>query len=249
MLLRDQMIRSGHWLFRWRGFLPLVMVPFLLAGIAVQGPLEARGVVLVGVRAWWWLGIALVIAGLAGRFLTVGFVREGTSGRNTAEGQVATELNTTGIYACVRNPLYFFNCTIYIGTAFFAGFPLLVPVFALALALYYERIIAAEEDFLSQRFGADYTGWAERTPAFWPRFGAWTQPARGYSMSMALVREHTTILLAVLTLYLLRLAFAHIAPEPLPVPAGWHWAMGLALAGWVLVRLGRKAGVLRRTEG
>ncbi len=38
----------------------------------------------------------------------------------------------------------------------------------LVLALYYERIICAEETFLQQKFGKAYTDWAARTPVFIP---------------------------------------------------------------------------------
>jgi protein-S-isoprenylcysteine O-methyltransferase Ste14 len=249
MLLKSHMVTSGNWLFRWRGYLPLVAVPPLLIAIATNEAMTSPHAFLgVGPAAFWLLGGAMVIIGLLGRILTVGFVREGTSGRNTAEGQVAAELNTTGFYATMRNPLYFFNCTIYMGVAVFSGALVLVPVIALGFALYYERIIAAEEDFLAQTFGQPYLDWAKVTPAFWPDLRRFTRPKRDFSLAMALVREHTTIFLGVFSLYALRLAFAYIAPDPLAIPITWHIVMALCVAGWLGVEGARKMGVLRPTE-
>jgi protein-S-isoprenylcysteine O-methyltransferase Ste14 len=250
MLLRSHMVTSGNWLFRWRGYLPLVAVPPLLIAIATnEGMTSAQAFFGVGPLAYWLLGAAMVAMGLMGRILTVGFVREGTSGRNTAKGQVAEELNTTGFYATMRNPLYFFNCMIYIGVAVFSGSLVLVPVIALGFALYYERIIAAEEDFLTRTFGQSYLDWARTTPAFWPDLRKFTRPKRGFSLAMALVREHTTLLLGMFSLYALRLAFAHIAPDPIAMAGGWHIAMGLCVAGWLGVEGARRMGLLRPTEG
>ena len=45
--------------------------------------------------------------GLAVRVRTAGHTPDRTSDRRTAEGQVADEPNTTGIYSVMRNPLYF----------------------------------------------------------------------------------------------------------------------------------------------
>ncbi|MEI3590430.1 MAG: hypothetical protein V8Q44_05920 [Alistipes ihumii] len=53
------------------------------------------------------MGCLLVsLFGLAIRIRTAGHTPDRTSGRNTAEGQVADEPNTTGIYSMMRNPLY-----------------------------------------------------------------------------------------------------------------------------------------------
>jgi hypothetical protein len=51
-------------------------------------------------------------------------------------------------------------------------------------ALYYERIMLAEEAFLRDRFGEAFEKWAAQTPAFIPRFHGWkpsSVPFCGYS--------------------------------------------------------------------
>ena len=49
-----------------------------------------------------FLGVSLI--GEIIRILTVGFAPKNTSGRNTVDGQIADELNTTGIYSIITPP-------------------------------------------------------------------------------------------------------------------------------------------------
>ena len=111
------------------------------------------------------LAFTLIFSGLALRAYCVGYAPRGTSGRNKS-AQVADVLNTTGVYSLCRNPLYLANCLTYVGFAVFAQNLLLAFVMCLALVLYYERIIMAEETFLEKRFGQAYRDWAKKVPAF-----------------------------------------------------------------------------------
>src|SRR5437667_16865 len=65
----------------------------------------------------------------------------------------------------------------------------LVPV--LAFALYYERIMLAEEEYLMGVFGAAYEAWAAATPAFLPRWRAWRPPSMPFSVRTVLKREYS----------------------------------------------------------
>jgi len=244
MLLRDHMVTTGNWLFRWRGYVLLAFLPVAFLGIAFNGPMVTLGYGAGAGLVVDTIAIAMVIAGLAGRLLTVGFVRERTSGRNTREGQVAEELNTAGMYSIVRNPLYLYNCMIYVGLVMFSQYLPLLPVFALALVLYYERIIQAEESFLLDKFGAAYREWVARVPAFWPMRLRWVPPVRAFSLRMALGREHTTMILAVVALYLIATAKAGLVPGSPPMGAGWNWALAAGLMIWLVIRIARKTGQL-----
>ena len=64
--------------------------------------------------------IALYIGlfGVLLRLYTVDFTPNNTSGRNTSEGQIADELNTTGLYSLTRNPLYVGNFFMWMGLGF-----------------------------------------------------------------------------------------------------------------------------------
>lgn len=231
MLIDDQMARSGAWLFRWRGYLPLAVLPFVLLAATSGEPVEAA----LG-ETWGDLyeGVALAVigAGQALRIATVGFVPRGTSGRNAAAGQVAEVLNTTGLYSIVRNPLYVGNCLMYVGVALFAQSLVLAVILGLVLIPYYERIIASEERFLRDRFGAVYEAWAAETPAFIPAPRLWVAPGLRFSWRSVVRREQASVLGAVTAIYLIALGQHVWSGEQAVEGTPWdlHATMAAAIA-------------------
>jgi protein-S-isoprenylcysteine O-methyltransferase Ste14 len=113
-------------------------------------------------------GLPLVALGQALRFWAVGCI-----GRYRGERVGAQTLTTWGPYAFTRNPLYMGNGLIGLGWGSMAGFlPTVIFVITFVL-LYTVLIIPHEESFLSEKFGAEYNRYKERTsrffPAKWPR--------------------------------------------------------------------------------
>ena len=152
----------GRVLFRWRSFTP---VPLLLLAIPLlwigRGPASP---------AWLAAGLALCVAGQAVRAWVLGQVPDGTSGQN--EKLIAISLNTSGPYAHTRNPLYLGNLLITLGLCAVAHSWALLAAVALLFGLQYRAIIAAEENFLRERFGAEFDAFCARVPRFWPRLRA-----------------------------------------------------------------------------
>lgn len=60
----------------------------------------------------------------------------------------------------------------------------------LVFALYYERIICAEETFVQRKFGKTYTDWAARTPVFIPKPWRRSRPELPFSLRTVLRREY-----------------------------------------------------------
>ena len=233
MLISESMRSAGERLFRRRSFVLLLFVPLLAWAVGRGEPVER------GLGAFWGETFELacagfVLSGLLLRVATVGFVPRRTSGRNTS-GQVAETLNTSGVYSLCRNPLYLANCLIYVGIVLSAQNLLLALAFALFLALYYERIILAEEAFLLDRFGAPYQAWAADVPAFLPRLHGWKRPALPFSLRSVLRREPPSWLAAAAGFAAVDAAADFFDGEPL-VELSWAIPLGLALAA-VLVRL------------
>src|SRR5262245_26050620 len=105
MLARD-LERQGIWLFRWRSYLPLALIPFAVWALSLNKTYFAGSKSLDSLYEIACLCISLI--GLGIRFVVHGYALEGTSGRNTRE-QIADNLNTTGLYSLVRHPLYLGN--------------------------------------------------------------------------------------------------------------------------------------------
>ena len=247
MRLTEHMSRSGASLFRWRSYLPLAFLPLLIdAAFRGEQIEQALGETLgetfvVG-------SIALVVLGQALRILTVGHVPRGTSGRNV-QGQLAEVLNTTGIYSVVRNPLYLANCIMYLGVALFSQSLIAALVMALLLLPYYERIIVAEEAFLSPKFGAVYDDWVDRTPAFFPRLSGWVPSSLPFSWRTVIRREQASVYGAVVALYLLEFGLHHLGTSEEPMSSLWHWALAIATVLEIAAFLAKRHTRLLSVEG
>lgn len=194
MALVDEFRKQGEWLFRWRSFLPLILVP--LVGIALlQFNVDAFDNQRDDTWDYFCLGVSFL--GLFVRVATVGFVPGQTSGRNTTE-LVADQINTTGIYSIVRHPLYLGNFLIGLGISLVQFVWWLPVIYVLSFWLYYERIMFAEESFLRQKFGESYRRWAAATPAFFPRFRQWRKASLPFSWRNALRREYSGLMIVIL---------------------------------------------------
>ncbi len=192
MSLHDTMVKHGHSLFRWRSYLPLLFLGPLFLAFHEAAKLEA----LVGDAvedAWVLICFILSLFGLLIRWVTVGFVPGGTSGRNT-QGQRADVLNTTGMYSVVRNPLYLGNFIAIVGVTLSIKVWWLVLLFSMFFFIYMERIILAEEKYLHEKFGDEYDSWRDKTPVIIPNFKLWQAPDMTFSLKTVLKREYQGLL-------------------------------------------------------
>jgi protein-S-isoprenylcysteine O-methyltransferase Ste14 len=190
------MLRVGDFLFRWRSYLPLLLIPVAVLSITqARYPVASHAADL----AWEFACLSLALAGLALRVWTVGVAARGTSGRNTRQ-QKATSLNTTGPYSLVRHPLYVANGMIIVSLALFMhGWIAPVAVTVLTI-VYYACIAWREEQFLRERFGAAFEEWAARVPAAIPvRPGRYVRAVRPFQWTVAIRREFYAATLILVT--------------------------------------------------
>jgi protein-S-isoprenylcysteine O-methyltransferase Ste14 len=224
MALVHEFERSGNWLFKRRSWLPVVLI---IAGIIVLYLTNRQAILFNSTEELIFLGVSLF--GEAIRIYTVGYAPRNTSGRNTIAGQIADELNTTGIYSLVRHPLYLGNFFMWLGPVLFVRTFVFTVIFILIYWLYYERIMFAEEQFLRGKFGDAYDKWSEKVKAFIPRLKGFIKPSVRFSFKSVLSREHNSfinIFLIYIILDLFRNYFVseRIYPTPMwiyiGIPAG-----------------------------
>ena len=192
MSLHDTMVKHGHNLFRWRSYIPLLFIAPLL--LAVKEGARVEDMVGDHIEDLWVLFCFLLsLSGLAIRWVTVGFVPAGTSGRNT-QGQRADVLNTSGVYSIVRNPLYLGNFITILGVVLSIKVWWLALIVSMFFFIYMERIILAEEKYLHEKFGDAYDDWCAKTPVIIPHFKLWRPPEMAFSWRTVLKREYQGLL-------------------------------------------------------
>ena len=183
-----EMARSGHTLFTLRGLNihAVIVIGALIAWCSGRtGPFDSEAANL------WWQVASLVVAfgGAGWRFITSGYAALGTSG-NAKKEAVAAELNTTGPYSLVRNPLYVGRILNFTGIAMLSGSWVFGALVFLVSVIVYERISIYEEQFLSEKFGEDHRQWAEQIPALLPRLTGWVKPKYSFWWRRAIRREY-----------------------------------------------------------
>ncbi len=179
------------------------------------------------------LGVSF--SGVMVRAVTIGYAADRSSGRNTLH-HVADNLNTTGTYSITRNPLYLGNFLMVLGVMLFLRVWWIPLIYVLVFALYYERIIFAEEMFLRRKFGRQYLEWASKTLAFLPRFALWHSPNLPFRWKKVLRREYHGVLAIAAGMFSLELAGDFYAGHALEIDTLWAMFLPLALGSYLVIR-------------
>ena len=236
MKISDHLEASGNWVFRWRSYLPLLLIGLSLASLReAKYPRDHSVAELV----WKSLAVGVGFLGVGIRAYAVGCAAPRTSGRNTRE-QVADTLNTSGLYSIVRHPLYLGNTLMWLSVALFAEAWALAIIILLVSALYHERIIFAEEAFLERKFGDNFRDWAARTPAVWPKFSVWQSPNLRFEWRHALQREYLGLFGLITTFCVVDVVAHWFCFRKLELDPPWlgMWLFGLGM--FAIVRFLRK---------
>jgi len=231
MALVHEFENSGNWLFKRRSWLPAFMI---IAGIVIMY-LGNRQAILFDMRdELIFLGVSLL--GQIIRILTVGFTPKNTSGRNTVNGQIADELNVTGIYSLLRHPLYLGNFFMWLGPVLFLRSICFTIIFVLLYWLYYERIMFAEEQFLRRKFGELYDKWSETVSSFIPYSFKYIPPDLPFSVRNVLKREYNSFVNIFVIFALLDLFRNYFLSERIYFTEMWVWLFASSGVIWLVVR-------------
>jgi protein-S-isoprenylcysteine O-methyltransferase Ste14 len=157
-------IAIGNFFFRYRNALfPLIFATGALT-LRPQIMFDSLGLDRILVAT----GMVLALLGQAVRLITIGFDYIHRGGK---DGQVyAGRLVRGGVYGITRNPMYVGNALIATGMTMHFGSPLgyviLIPLFLFV----YQAIVAAEEAYLRNKFGAEYDDYEKSVNRYLPAF-------------------------------------------------------------------------------
>ncbi len=231
MALVHEFEKSGNWLFKRRSWLPVFLI---VAGIAAMF-LGNRQAIIFDMRdELIFLGVSLF--GQLIRILTVGFTPKNTSGRNTINGQIADELNVTGIYSVLRHPLYLGNFFMWFGPVLFLRSIEADIVFVLVYWLYYERIMFAEEQYLRKKFGEIYDKWSENVRSFIPWSFKFIPAKLPFSLRNVLKREYNSFINIFVIFIILDLFRNYFLSERIYLTGMWIWLFVGAGVIWLALR-------------
>lgn len=221
--------RLGHFLFYFRGsyiYLTIAVATVIAMMTRDPGPFDDAG----ADRAWILAAIGVACLGAIIRIITSGFAALGTSGRFKRAPEAA-ELNTTGPYSVVRNPLYVGRIVNYTGLAMLSGsVAFSVIVFVLSVLIYI-RISTYEAAFLRTKFGDQFEKWAAETPLLLPRLSGWVKPKYSFWWKRMVWREQHKLFQLAAGIFLAWFArrgcdFAAIAPAEMV----WIYTFGAVIA-------------------
>jgi protein-S-isoprenylcysteine O-methyltransferase Ste14 len=232
MPLREEFEHTGNWLFRRRGWLPMLLYPFAIAILYFYCD---RTFSCVANTYWSLFCLLISLAGLLVRAVTVGHTPKGTSGRNT-DKQIAECLNHTGIYSVVRHPLYLGNFLMWLGLFLYPGIWWFVIICALGFWLYYERIMFAEEEFLRRSYSESYEEWASQTPAFIPRLTGWRASTLPFSLRNVLKREYNGLFATVVSFTGLNAISHYFAQNRFQIDTIWQVVFLLGMISFLVLR-------------
>jgi protein-S-isoprenylcysteine O-methyltransferase Ste14 len=149
--------RAGQWMFVRRGWLPWLMVPYLMFGPRFGIDLGLQGIAAA---------LALLVIGHGFRFWAVGYAGTRTRTR-TKTGQLK-DLVTAGPYSHVRNPIYVGNWFMAMGMILLFGHWALAIPFGLLVFFSYQPVVRWEERLLVTVFGEDYERFLKYVPRWLP---------------------------------------------------------------------------------
>ncbi len=189
-----------RWIFQMRSYTPL---PFLAVMVIFARPTIASLAV----------GFAILLLGECIRFWGVSIA--GSETRTT--GRVGgTYLITNGPFAYVRNPLYLGNMLMYsgIGIMSMALFPWLLLAAIVWFYIQYYLIVTNEEEYLRDRFGAEYAEYCRNVRRFAPRLVAYkplvpspksVSAAEGLASERRTLQAIVLVVSAIVIIYIVRL--------------------------------------------
>jgi protein-S-isoprenylcysteine O-methyltransferase Ste14 len=177
------LVEIGNFSFRYRGYLLPIAIILLIIPSPDLTPDYPR------------IALAGFCVALFGQFIRIGTIGFDYIIRGGKDHKVYAErLVQGGAYSLVRNPMYVGNFFLLMGLALASNSWLFVLV-GVPLSLFmHKAIIAAEENFLRNKFGAEFDTYCANVPRWVPRLSRWGVAFKGmrFNWTRVLAKEYFT---------------------------------------------------------
>lgn len=147
---------------------PLMLLAALVAGLILGWLAPLDGLARIPALWRWIAGGAILAAGVVTNLQ--GFFRFQHAGTPVRPWKTTTKLVTDGIYAHVRNPMYFGMTALLLALGLALANDWLIICAAIFLLILHFGVVRREERFLEQIFGDEYTAYKKRVPPYGWRF-------------------------------------------------------------------------------
>lgn len=232
------LISIGNFFFKWRNNIFPVMMLLLVIVPPAQGPVFGINENL--------LDIIGILAMLAGEALRIGVVGLKYIIRGGLDKKVyAADLVTEGFFSVCRNPLYVGNILIGVGALLVHAQPILMVAGIITILFIYIAIVAAEENFLRNKFGSGYDAYCADVNRWLPNLMRLPEASAGMTFNVRRVirKEYPQIAGVAAVMIILLAAEIYRATGVVPT-AGWAGIVAVILAT-LGVRIAKKTGVFK----
>lgn len=224
-------LKIGNFLFRFRSFTPVPLIIIVFVFIRPEINPEINNLLI-------FAGLLIMITGESIRIISVGFSFSGTSGRESF--LKADNLNMSGIYSIVRNPLYIGNLLIYTGLLVVYSNIYALIFFDLLLIIQYYFIILAEENFLQEIYGDEYSNYKKAVNSILPRFGNSKKPENKFNKLKVIFKENDSVFNALVIFGIIELYKGYITTGEIIHGKSYSIYFGVLIISYILIKILKK---------
>ena len=224
-------LKIGNFLFRFRSFtpVPLIIVVFVFFRPEINPAMN--NVLIIS-------GLLVMFSGELIRIISVGFSFTGTSGRESFLR--ADNLNVSGIYSVIRNPLYIGNLLIYTGLLIAYSNIYALIFFDLLLIVQYYFIVLAEENFLKETYGDEYLSYKKIVKSILPRFGNYKKPENKFNKLKVIFKENDSIFNALVIFGIIELYKGYISTGGIVHGKSYSVYFGVLIISYIIIKILKK---------
>lgn len=186
------MISIGNFFFRYRNFLFifLYLLLFLPSPQLFKAEVFGNKYYIIPIV----LGLLITFSGELIRGITIGLAYIIRGGRD--KKVYAEKLVTEGIFNHCRNPLYVGNILMLLGVGVLSNSLYYVGIVIPLFLFIYQAIVLAEENFLRNKFGADFDAYCSRVNRWLIRLGGIgkTMSQMRFNYKRWLLKEYNTLM-------------------------------------------------------